>query len=409
MQVLGAAGNDIYCLAQVGITPGQTVVGTSVSGLRLEAGEGTSSAADGHRELSELTKVIQRSRLDALERMERAAREAGASGLLQGRVTTTQVAGHTCFTFEGSTARRADPGEGFFSCTARGAALFCMLDAGFQPTRIVMGNVVVSLGGRALVGRLSRGPLGGAIEELTQLIAGARAVAVQRMQAEAFELGASAVLDVRLYLHAYGEVAVELLAIGSACTHPGLAVEAPDQVITAHLAGHELWTLARMGLSPVQMVLGSSVHSIGWGQRPPPEARTQRAPTSPALGRRVEGASRRALQQLARDAAQLAAEQVVGQRMAQRQVGPGLVEYLAVGTAVRRLAGMGPRSPALPAQAVVEEPEVFHVQRLDPALAGLLSSPTAPRDARALALLAILAGLVALLSLLVERVAGPSP
>jgi hypothetical protein len=49
------------------------------------------------------------------------------------------------------------------------------------------------------------------------------------------------------------------------------------------------------------------------------------------------------------------AEQVIGNRLQIRELSPGLIEVVAVGTAVRRMHGITPHSASLPVQAIVRD------------------------------------------------------
>jgi hypothetical protein len=46
---------------------------------------------------------------------------------------------------------------------------------------------------------------------------------------------------------------------------------------------------------------------------------------------------------------------VIGNRLQIRELSPGLIEVVAVGTAVRRLPGIAPHSATLPVQAIVRD------------------------------------------------------
>jgi uncharacterized protein YbjQ (UPF0145 family) len=71
----------------------------------------------------------------------------------------------------------------------------------------------------------------------------------------------------------------------------------------------------------------------------------------------IYGARENCLSLLRQEAQALGAERVVGNRLQIRELSPGLIEVVAVGTAVQRLAGIAPRSATLPVQAVVRDDE----------------------------------------------------
>jgi uncharacterized protein YbjQ (UPF0145 family) len=62
---------------------------------------------------------------------------------------------------------------------------------------------------------------------------------------------------------------------------------------------------------------------------------------------------------LRREAAALDADEVVGIKTYIVELGSALVEIFAVGTAVRRLQGMGVKTPSLPAQAIIRDKDTW--------------------------------------------------
>src|SRR5579883_3561358 len=86
-------------------------------------------------------------------------------------------------------------------------------EAGFTPLGLVMGSSIFSIAARDLT---SDKP--GEIQRLTQALYESRELAMERMEAEADELGADGIVAVRLdvSVHAWGTNLVEFLAIGTA-------------------------------------------------------------------------------------------------------------------------------------------------------------------------------------------------
>ena len=363
MQVVGTTSNELFCLRDKGFSPGRILTGTSVSGLDLLSGNQQWGQGTGHRELEGITQVVRKGRLTAFERMERAARSLGASGVIRARTSTTNISGYTCFTFDGTTVNSTSPTQSFFSSSACGATLHSLLDTGFQPAQLVMGNVVYALGDRNLQRRFSSHS-GGEVKELSEILSTIRVLALERLRDEAFAVEANAVLDVRIHTHPIGRFALELLAVGSACWHPLLVADSPAQVITSHLSGEELWTLARMSLTPVQIVMSTSVQALGPVRRLEQSAGPGHPGEHVELTRRLSEVHERALEGLTREALECGAEQVIGHCMVERRIGPGLIEYIAVGTAVRTQEGMAPRSENLIPQAAVSERDTFRVTSL---------------------------------------------
>jgi len=69
----------------------------------------------------------------------------------------------------------------------------------------------------------------------------------------------------------------------------------------------------------------------------------------------IYGARENCLRLLQHEAQELGAERVIGNRLQIRELSPGLIEVVAVGTAVRRVPGVAPHSQTLPVQAVVRD------------------------------------------------------
>jgi len=69
----------------------------------------------------------------------------------------------------------------------------------------------------------------------------------------------------------------------------------------------------------------------------------------------IYGARENCLSLLRAEAESVGAERVIGNRLQIRELSPGLIEVVAVGTAVRRVAGVAPHSASLPIQAIVRD------------------------------------------------------
>jgi hypothetical protein len=69
----------------------------------------------------------------------------------------------------------------------------------------------------------------------------------------------------------------------------------------------------------------------------------------------VYGARENCLALLRQEAQSIGAERVIGNRLQIRELAPGLIEVVAVGTAVRKVDGIAPRSQTLPFQAIVRD------------------------------------------------------
>jgi uncharacterized protein YbjQ (UPF0145 family) len=170
-------------------------------------------------------------------------------------------------------------------------------------------------------------------------------------------VGANAVVDVRIDLRPFGTGVVELLMTGTAAHHPAFAPSAqdPTRVVTSELSGAELFSLAHLGLAPVQLVMATSVYSLGVVGGIGASFAALANGELRELTELIYGARENCLALLKEEARSVGAERVIGNRLQIRELSAGLIEVVAIGTAVRSLAGITPHSPSLPVQAIVRD------------------------------------------------------
>lgn len=356
MLISGMSGNEIFCLSQKGYAPGEIAVGNSVCSLGLSGALASWGRAIAGGEIAQITEMVSGGRHAAIQRMEDEARRQGAVGVTSVVSELRTLAGYAEFLSQGTGVHRpaADGGE-FFSTAASGMELYCHLDAGYRPIRFAMGNVAYALGvGRGLTGTL-RTIAKGEVREYSQLYNRIRHLALRRLRAEAAKLGANAVVDVAVRMLPYGPGTVELLMTGTA-SHHGRISSGPvseERVVTSELRGEELWNLARMGWVPVQLVMATSVYSIGLAAGVGTLFQAMQRGELPEVTRLVYHARENCLELLRKEAIQVGAEQVIGNKLMIQEVGPGLIEVVAIGTAVRRAPGFAPETPQLLPQAII--------------------------------------------------------
>lgn len=118
-----------------------------------------------------------------------------------------------------------------------------------------------------------------------------------------------------------------------------------DGPATSDLSVDELCLLETLGLRPLGLVMGSSVYHVGW-QR----AKIMENMELTVLSQAMHSARELAVQRLEAEAQALAADGVVGVRLVMQQPpwGAGLVEFLAVGTAVGPIAARTGPAPSPP-------------------------------------------------------------
>src|SRR5205814_1030490 len=121
-----------------------------------------------------------------------------------------------------------------FTTACTGQDLYCQMDAGYEPRHFVIGNVAYALGvGRGFMGML-RGFAGGEVKEFSDMYNHTRHLALQRLEAEARQRGANAVVDILTHIVPFGPGVKEMLMIGTASQPAGLGP--PDQPVPSELS-----------------------------------------------------------------------------------------------------------------------------------------------------------------------------
>lgn len=370
------SGNEAFCLHQKGFSPGELVVGNSVCSLGVLGGIGAFGRNLTGGEVENVTSLISEGRHAAIERMEKEAQKQGADGVTSVSSELRTLSGYTEFLSQG-TSVHAGSGmarPAFFSTASSGMELYCHLDAGYTPMRFAMGNVAYALGlGQGLLGSL-RTMGRGEVKEFSAIYNRVRHLALQRLRKEAARLGANAVVDVKTRILPYGPGAMELLMTGTASHHPAFSAGpvGPDDVRTSELTGEELWNLAVMGYAPVQLCMATSVYSLGIVGGIGTLFQGMSRGELPELTSLIYSARENCVNLLRREAEKFGADQVIGNRLMIRELSPGLIEVMSIGTAIKRVEGMTPSSPVLIPQAIIfdrDSTEADTVTRGEPNIA----------------------------------------
>jgi uncharacterized protein YbjQ (UPF0145 family) len=204
-------------------------------------------------------------------------------------------------------------------------------EVGFHPLGLVMGSSIYSIGAQQLQ-QLPPGEIG----TLTQALYQSRELAMERMEAEADELGADGIVGTRLTVsvHAWGTNVVEFLAIGTAVRHErgdGAYRTRDGKPFTSDLTGQDFWTILNAGYRPLGFVMGNCVYYVG---PPTPPA----AQNGELVGqtRALYDSRELAMERMQAEAEALQAEGIVGVTVEETNHtwGPTVLEFSAVGTAV---------------------------------------------------------------------------
>lgn len=364
MLITGLSGNEVYCLAQKGWAPGGIVVGNSVYSLGFVRGLTSGFRALAGGELTSVTELISDGRHAALNRMEEEAHRQQAHGLTGVTSELKRVSGLMEFLAIGSAVKGSKYDGPFFTTACTGQDLYCQIDAGYEPRHFVIGNVAYALGlGRGFMG-IMRGFAGGEVKEFSDMYNRTRHLALERLEKDARDRGANAVVDVLTHIVPFGPGVKEMLMIGTASHHAALGN--PTRPVTSELTGEELWNLAKLGYSPVRLVLGTSVYALGFGGGISTFFKSFSRGEVNAVTRLIYEARENSLDHLRADAEAAGADAVVGTKLYIDEFGSSFVEVLAIGTAVKRNEWAHTLTEQLPPQAIIRDRDTF----FDPSLHG---------------------------------------
>jgi len=354
----GLSGNEMFCLHEKGFTAGELVIGNSVFSMGFVGGLGAALKTLVGGEVTQMTTIVHDGRRMAYDRMVAEAGQRGGVGITGVSSELVQHANNIEFLSVGSClhAEGGAPHEKVrFSTSADGQELYCQLDAGFEPLRFVFGNVAYSIGvGGGILGavrRLARGE----VPEYSDIFNRTRHLALERISAEARAAGANAVVGIETSIIPFGGMQ-EMVMIGTASRHPALPER---EIVTSDLTNQEMWNLVHMGWAPVRLVLGVSVYSLGLAGGLAAKLRGLIRGEIPELTSLIYDARENAIDHIRRDAAASGAEDVVGIKTYIYQLAGGLIEFMAIGTAVKRMGEMRTASAQLPPQAVIIDKDTF--------------------------------------------------
>jgi uncharacterized protein YbjQ (UPF0145 family) len=365
----GFSGNEIYCLRLKGMTPGELVVGNSVYSLGFVGSLGAALNNVMGGEVSQITDVIHEGRQQAFQRMVQEAESHGGTGISGVTSELRHFHGNIEFLSVGSTVhvdntspspqQSAESGGKLGFSTAHDAQeLYCIIDAGYSPRHFAFGNVAYSVGvGGGILGSLKS--LGrGEVKEFSDVFNRTRHLALHRIAINAKKYGANAVIGITTHVLPFQGVH-EMLMMGTACVHPQLPPATQDSIpVTSDMTAEETWNLAAIGYAPLKLVMGTAVYSLGVVGGISAALKSFTRGEISDLTTLIYDAREHAIGLIRKEAASIGADDVVGIRTHIHEMG-SLIEFMAVGTAVKRAANMTPQSAALPPQAIIRDKDTW--------------------------------------------------
>ena len=360
MITTGLSGDEIFCVSQLGLKPGEILVGNSVYAMGMLGSIASSMRGMVGGEIPEISQLISQGRLLALERLEAEAskeRVYGATGM-RNRLVHHLGSSNIEFVAIGSGVHSRENVEQFaFSTSLSGQELLCTVDAGYQPKRFVFGSVAYSMGvAGGILGALKT--MGrGEVTQYSDTLNFTRHLALQRLCEEAKEVGANCVVDIEVHIEYYSPGVTEMYMIGTACKHPSLG--SPQTPYTSALPATELWSITSLGYAPLQLVLSSCVFSLGTLGGIKAALKSFTKGEISELTSLIYEARERALTLITQQAQAIGADDILGTRTFVVELSSTLIEFIAIGTAVKREAGVKTTSPHLCSQVFAHREETF--------------------------------------------------
>jgi uncharacterized protein YbjQ (UPF0145 family) len=237
--------------------------------------------------------------------------------------------------------RREGHPDGVFTSDFTVNEFLLVRKAGFEPIGLCVGSCIYHLGFQ-FVGLMSNQEL----EVLSTAMYEARALAMERMRAEAAQMGADGIVGVRLTVKRmeWDSKVLEFVAIGTGIVHATghQGFRGPKgQPFTSALTGQDFWTLLQAGYRPLEMVMGSCVYHV---------ARRGPFASLASVGQNVEltnfsvalyEARELAMERMQLEATQAGADGVVGADLHEgsHHWSSHVIEFFAIGTAVVPIPG----------------------------------------------------------------------
>jgi uncharacterized protein YbjQ (UPF0145 family) len=156
--------------------------------------------------------------------------------------------------------------------------------------------------------------------------------------------------------------ALEIIMVGTGSHHAGLGIR--QQPVTSELTGEELWNLTQMGYEPVRLVLGTSIYALGFAGGFSAWFSSMSRGEVPEVTHLVHEARENCLAHIHEDAKRHGADGVIGVKVFVAELGAGLIEVLAIGTAVKKNPAMTTQSPQLLPQAIIRDRDTFFDEAL---------------------------------------------
>ncbi|MDX2083074.1 MAG: heavy metal-binding domain-containing protein [Rickettsiales bacterium] len=356
-RVSGFSGNEIFCLNKLNFDAGQLCLGNNVIALGALRGIGAGLSTLAGGEVEEVTNLVHEGRKHAFDKMMQEAKSYGGIGIAGVSFDIVNHIGNLEFIAIGSTIHSENKDQMLFSTSANAQELYCQLDAGFQPISFVFSNIAYSIGvGGSIFGAI-RGLARGEVPQYTKIFEKTRNLALKRIKNEAKKVGANAIIGIQTSIMPLLGTQ-EMMMLGTASNHAILENFANDPV-TSDMTNEEMWNLVNIGYMPIELVMGVSVYSLGFTAGITSTIKSFIGGKVESLTEVLYEAREKAFNRLEEAAEKCGADRVVGVKTHIYDLGSGLVEFMVIGTAVKKVSDLTTLSETLPPQAIIQDRETF--------------------------------------------------
>ncbi len=172
------------------------------------------------------------------------------------------------------------------------------------------------------------------------------------------------VVDIITKIIPFGPGVREMLMVGTRLAQPRGSGQPKVPVTSEPRPARSCGDLTQMGYAPIRLLLGTSVYALGFAARPLsvlPVVRSRRDRRG-SPGSSTTPARRTALDHIRLEAEELKADAVIGVKLFIHELGSGLVEVMAIGTAIRGHAAVSTATSQLIPQAIIRDRDTFFDQ-----------------------------------------------
>jgi uncharacterized protein YbjQ (UPF0145 family) len=210
-----------------------------------------------------------------------------------------------------------------------GNELFCLMQKGYEPGDLVIGNSVFALGVAAGFASGLKTLGGGEVHQITELIREGRTQAYSRMTEEARRhvgVGVTGVTS-QLIFHSTN---IEYLSIGSTVHFSDNAKPHPEHCFSTSANGQELYCQLDCGFEPLQFVFGNVAYSLGIGGNIMGSLRSLKSGEVHEFSGMLNKTRHLALERISKEARDVGANAVLG---IQTEISPASTSVTATRTA----------------------------------------------------------------------------